>query len=182
MSETWHTRVFQFWFEDLKRADWFAKSDDLDRRISAEFRALHDTISAALPYECLTNPRAALAAIIVLDQFSRNMFRGTPAAFASDPKALAIAEMAVACGFDRQLEPAQRWFVYLPFEHSEDRGVEERSAALFQDLGDAEALKYALAHKAIIDRFGRYPHRNAILGRTSTPEELAFLQEPGSSF
>lgn len=182
VASDFHGRVWRFWFEDLTRADWFRKSDALDQRIRADFGDVHREISTGLPYVCLADPRATLAAIIVLDQFSRNMFRGTPAAFASDPKALAIAEMAVSRGFDQQLEPVQRWFMYLPFEHSEDRAVQERSVDLFGRLGDNDALKYALEHKAIIDRFGRYPHRNAILGRISTAEELAFLQQPGSSF
>jgi uncharacterized protein (DUF924 family) len=182
VTDDWHSRVWRFWFEDLTRADWFAKSTDFDRRIATEFGALHSALRESLPYICLTAPRAALAAILVLDQFSRNMFRGTPAAFAYDAKALAIAEMAVARGFDQRVDAIQRWFYYLPFEHSEDASVQVRSIALFQALGDADALHFAQEHKKIIDRFKRYPHRNAILGRVSTPEEVAFLQEPGSSF
>jgi uncharacterized protein (DUF924 family) len=175
-------RVLTFWFSDLTRADWFRKSDDLDRRIGDEFGGLHASLQASVPYACLTDPKAALAAIIVLDQFSRNIHRGTAQAFASDPHALALAEVSVARGFDKAFEPTCRWFLYLPFEHSEARAVQERSVALFQTLGDDDALKYAMQHKVIIDRFGRYPHRNEILGRTSTPEEIEFLKQPGSSF
>ena len=137
---------------------------------------------ASLPIDlCLTNFATALAATIVLDQFSRNMFRGTPAAFASDPKALAIAQASVARGFDADLPEKRRQFFYLPFEHSEDAAVQARSVTLFATLGEGY-LRWAQAHKVIVDRFGRFPHRNAVLGRVSTPEEIAFLQEPNSSF
>ena len=182
MTDDWVDRVWRFWFEALKREDWFRKSDDVDRRISASFAEVHRAVSAGLPYVCLTGPRPALASVIVLDQFSRNMFRGTPAAFAEDAKALAVAKAAIALGFDSLVEPTQRAFFYLPFEHSEDAWAQERSIGLFRSLGDADALHWALEHKKIIDRFGRYPHRNAILGRVSTVEELEFLKEPGSSF
>jgi uncharacterized protein (DUF924 family) len=131
--------------------------------------------------QCLVDADTALAATIVLDQFSRNMFRGTAAAFAADTKALAIAEAALARGFDRGLPDARRQFFYLPFEHSEDAEVQKRSVELFATLGP-EALRWADAHKVIIDRFGRFPHRNAVLGRVSTPEELEFLSGPNSSF
>jgi uncharacterized protein (DUF924 family) len=122
----------------------------------------------------------------VLDQFPRNMFRGTPRAFAADARALALARDAVQRGFDEVLLPAQCWFVYLPFEHAEDLGAQRESLRLFErlatDAAGAGTLTYAMRHYAVIERFGRFPHRNAILGRASTPEELAFLAQPGSSF
>jgi len=130
---------------------------------------------------CAADARTALAATIVLDQFSRNMFRGTPAAFAADAQALAIAEAAIARGFDVGLPPERRQFFYLPFEHAEDPGLQARCVELFTPLGE-EAVRWAMAHKVIIDRFGRFPHRNAILGRASTPEEIEFLRGPNSSF
>lgn len=174
--------VLQFWTRELPREAWFRKDAVVDRTIADRFGALHAELDKAAPYASLRDPRAALAAVIVLDQFSRNMFRDTPRAFASDAHALALADMAVARGFDQAVDTAERVFFYLPFEHSEDAATQVRSMELFERHGDAEALKWALAHKVIIDRFGRYPHRNAILGRTSTAEELAFLATPGSSF
>jgi uncharacterized protein (DUF924 family) len=123
-----------------------------------------------------------LAAVIVLDQMSRNMFRDTPRAFSADAKALRLAKAAVARGFDDDLTKDQRLFLYLPFEHSEDRRSQARSVALISSLGDAELQKWAEDHKAVIDRFGRFPHRNGVLGRVSTREEAEFLQQPDSSF
>ncbi len=182
MAADWPDAVLRFWFEELTEAAWFKKEATVDATITARFAGLHTTLTVQVPDIAKREARPALAAVIVLDQFSRNMFRGTPRAFANDQAALTVAQCAVAQGFDQQLTPKQRWFLYLPYEHSEDRAVQMASIALFERLGDAEALKYAQQHKVIVDRFGRYPHRNAILGRASTAEELAFLQEPGSSF
>jgi uncharacterized protein (DUF924 family) len=130
----------------------------------------------------LADAQTALAAVIVLDQMSRNMFRDIPRAFATDPLALRLAEAAIARGFDAGLTKDQRMFLYLPFQHSEDRRLQARGVALMASLGDAEQSKWAEAHSAIVDRFGRFPHRNRILGRASTPEETEFLKQPGSSF
>ena len=138
---------------------------------------------AAEPNEALLrDARTALAAIVVFDQMPRNMFRGSPRAFATDEKALAIADAAIARGFDAGLTRDERMFCYLPFEHAEDREAQARCVALMSALGDPELTKWAEAHKAVIARFGRFPHRNAVLGRTSTPEEIEFLKRPGSSF
>ena len=120
--------------------------------------------------------------MIVLDQFSRNIYRDDARAFAADPMALALAQQAVALGVDQSLPSAQRCFLYMPYMHSESRWVHERAVPLFESLGQPANLDFELKHKAIIDRFGRYPHRNALLGRESTAEELAFLEQPGSSF
>lgn len=130
----------------------------------------------------LPDAQTALAAVIVLDQMSRNMFRDTPRAFAADPQALWVAEAAIVRGFDAGLTKDQRMFLYLPFQHAEDRQLQGRSLALMASLGDPELLKWADVHKAIIDRFGRFPHRNGILGRISTPEENEFLKQPDSNF
>ena len=130
----------------------------------------------------LADAKTALAAVIVLDQFSRNMFRGTPGAFANDAKALAIAETAIATGFADALSSDERLFLYLPSEHQESVDAQVRSVEFISALGDPELTKYAQAHKDIIDRFGRFPHRNTILGRTSTAEEMEFLKGQGSSF
>ncbi|HJU31465.1 MAG TPA: DUF924 family protein [Hyphomicrobiaceae bacterium] len=181
MHPRWAAGVLAFWFVECTPAQWFKRDDAFDAALRARFLDLHAAVAAA-PFEaCVADADTALAATIVLDQFSRNMFRGTPAAFASDARALAVAEAAVRRGFDRNLPDERRQFFYLPFEHAEDAAVQARSVALFASLGP-EALRWAEAHKVIIDRFGRFPHRNAALGRVSTPEEIAFLREPNSSF
>jgi len=178
----WVTAVLRFWFEELNHEQRFKADPALDERMRARFLALHDRISATPDESLLTDARTALAACIVLDQFSRNMFRGTPRAFASDTKALAIANSTIAKGYIASLSKEERLFIYLPFEHSEDRAVQVRCVELMSSMGDAELTRYAQAHHDIIQRFGRFPHRNAILGRTSTAEEAEFLKQPNSSF
>ena len=178
----WVAEVLNFWFTELPRQQWFAGGAALDEQVRARFLPVHRTVAAEPEDALLADAKTALAAVIVLDQFSRNMFRGTPSAFASDAKALAIAETAIAKGFAGALNGDERLFLYLPFEHQENADAQARSLELISALGDPELTKYALAHKDIIDRFGRFPHRNAILGRTSTAEELEFLKGPGSSF
>jgi uncharacterized protein (DUF924 family) len=177
----WIDDVLGFWFESCKPEQWFKRDDALDETLRQRFLALHPAVAALPIADCVVDARTALAATIVLDQFSRNMFRGTPTAFAADTKALAIAEEAIARGFDVGLPPERRQFFYLPFEHAEDPGLQARCVELFTPLGE-EAVRWAAAHKVIIDRFGRFPHRNAILGRESTPEEIEFLRGPNSSF
>jgi uncharacterized protein (DUF924 family) len=178
----WVSDVLRFWFEETPRERWFKKDKDFDAAVRARFLALHEAL-AARPSEALfADPRTALAAVIVFDQMSRNMFRDTPRAFATDPLALWIAQAAIAQGFDTMLSKDERLFLYLPFEHAEDAKAQERCVALMATLHDPELTKWAEAHKVIIDRFGRFPHRNSILGRPSTAEEIAFLKEPGSSF
>jgi uncharacterized protein (DUF924 family) len=166
---------------ELGDVQWFAKSAALDERIRVRFVALHEQVVGSEGSGVAT-PRAMLAAVIVLDQFSRNLFRGTPRAFAADPLARRLARQAIAQRFDATMTAEERLFLYLPFEHSEDIADQVLSVDLFQRIGHEGWTRYAEAHKAIIDRFGRYPHRNAALGRSSTPEELAFLEEPGSAF
>lgn len=178
----WVGEVVDFWCRELPHKAWFEKSDALDETIRSRFESLLQRVSDLPASDALANPATALATIVVLDQFSRNVHRGTPRAFAMDGLALEVAKQAVARGFDRQLDQHERLLVYLPFEHSENPGDQTRSVALMSDLGDPEWTRYAEAHKRVIDRFGRFPHRNAILGRISTPEESAFLREPGSSF
>ena len=177
----WVGEVLRFWFEELGAAQWFSKSDELDRGIRARFLALHERILAG-GISGLTGPRTVLAAIVVLDQFSRNMFRDTPHAFSADSLARRLARQAVAQGHDTGLTKEERLFLYLPFEHSEDRDDQALSVRLIGQLGHEGWTQYALAHQSIIDRFGRFPHRNAVLGRTSTTEEIALLQEPMGSF
>lgn len=179
---SWVAEVLHYWFEELTLEECFKKSDAIDATIRTRFGALHAQLAANDGTIRTEAPRELLAAIIVFDQFSRNLFRGSPHAFATDPIARRLARAALADGFDQAMSKRERMFVYLPFEHSENAADQEQSVALFALLGDENLDKYALAHKVIIDRFGRFPHRNAVLGRVSTPEEIAFLNEPMSSF
>jgi uncharacterized protein (DUF924 family) len=174
MQSDWVEQVIRYWFEELRPQAWFRKDARVDDAIRERFGTLHDEVARIRP-EQLATPLACLAAVIALDQFSRNMFRGSPRAFATDPLALSIAQHAIAVGFDQQLDRQQRWFLYMPFQHSEDRAVQVRSIELFTQLDDRDNLGYAQRHKEIIDRFGRFPHRNEVLGRVSTPEELQFI-------
>jgi len=178
----WADEVLRFWFTELSRQQWFAGGATLDESIRSHFLDVYRTVATAPGDALLADAKMALAAVIVLDQFSRNMFRGTPGAFANDAKALAIAQKAIAKGFAGALSSDERLFLYLPFEHQENVDAQARSVELISALGDPELTKYAQAHKDIIDRFGRFPHRNAILGRTSTAEEIEFLKGQGSSF
>lgn len=184
-------RVLSFWFgeldaEGLAHPDtqrrWFTKDEAFDAALRDNFLEDHRAIVGEEREHWLVDPRGRLAYVVVLDQFSRNMFRGTPRAFAKDAKALAIAEKAIANGFAGALSGDELLFLYLPFEHQENVDAQARSVELISALGDPELTKYAQAHKDIIDRFGRFPHRNAILGRTSTAEEIKFLKGQGSSF
>jgi len=181
-TPAWVEQVLQFWFGEMTREQWFKRDAAVDDRIRIRFLSLHDQVSAMPNEALLSDPRSALAAVIVLDQFSRNMFRGSPRAFASDAKALALAEAAIANGHAASLNKDELQFLYLPFEHSESGEAQVRCVKLMASLGDAELTRYAQAHCDIIERFGRFPHRNEILGRSSTAEELEFLKQPGSSF
>ncbi len=178
----WVDDVIRFWLEETPPEARFKRDDALDAEIARRFSAVHAEICRRSLADATATARVALATVIVLDQFSRNMFRGTPRAFASDAAALETARAAVDAGLDRGLDKYGRLFLYLPFEHSEDIADQDRSVSLIAQLGDAELDRYAVAHRDIIERFGRFPHRNVALGRTSTPEEIDFLNQPGSSF
>jgi uncharacterized protein (DUF924 family) len=178
----WVDDVLRFWFTELTYEQCFKKDDAVDRQIGERFGAIHERLAVDPGSIDTAAPRELLAAIVVFDQFPRNLYRGTARAFATDPVARRLANAAVDSGIDTTLSNRERIFVYLPFEHSENAADQVRSVALLGSLGDAELDKYALAHKVIIDRFGRFPHRNVALGRVSTPEEIAFLKEPMSSF
>ena len=178
----WVAEVLEFWFREMTREQWFKRDAALDDRIRTRFLPLHDKVSAMPDAALLSDPRSALAAVIVLDQFSRNMFRGSPRSFASDAKALALADAAVARGHAACLNKDELSFLYLPFEHSESSEAQVRCVELMSGLADPELTRYAQAHCDIIQRFGRFPHRNEILGRASTAEEIEFLKQPGSSF
>jgi uncharacterized protein (DUF924 family) len=187
--------VLDFWFlpapdpgHGAIRKEWFTKDDAFDAVIKARFGHLIDVaLAGGLREWDLQGPRGVLARIIVLDQFTRNAHREQPASFAGDPLALAASERLVDSGADQQLSTLERWFAYMPFEHTEDARVQERSVALFTALAQLDprcggALDYARRHRGVIARFGRFPHRNVIMGRASTAEELAFLEQPGSRF
>jgi uncharacterized protein (DUF924 family) len=158
---------------------WFGKDADFDRAIEARFRATHEAAAAGRLADWEATPQGALALLVLLDQFPRNMFRGSARAFATDPLARAVAERAIAQGFDVSAAAAERMFFYLPFEHSENLADQERSLALSRQAGGGKTDKYAEIHAGIIRRFGRFPHRNAVLARASTPEEQAFLDAGG---
>ena len=175
-------QVLSFWFERHEPEQWWAKEPAFDEAIRSEFGALHASAARGELYDWREGPEGRLAEIIVLDQFSRNLYREDPRAFACDGMALALAQEAVRIGADRSVGHERRTFFYMPYQHSESPRIQEIAVTLFGSLDDPESLKYELQHKAIIDRFGRYPHRNEALGRQSTAEEIAFLKTPDSSF
>ena len=174
--------VLQFWIEELTARQHFAKDAALDAAIGTRFGITLEAAARCELFAWRATAPGRLAEILVLDQFSRNVYRDTPRAFAQDALALVLAQELVASTLDRSLPAAQRVFAYMPYMHSESALVHTQAVALFTQLGIQDNLNFELRHKAIIDRFGRYPHRNAILGRSSSAEELAFLSEPGSSF
>jgi uncharacterized protein (DUF924 family) len=177
----WVGPVLDFWFRDIDSQLWFASSDELDERIRQGFLELHGQIARSDVHE-FAGAHTLLAAIIVMDQFSRNMFRGTARAFATDPLACRLAEQLIADGLDLAMTPAERYFVYLPFEHSEDGEHQALAVRLIEPLGDESWTRYARMHQAAIIRFGRFPHRNRILGRTCSDDEVAFLAGPEWSY
>lgn len=174
--------ILNFWFSPEHRSLWFAKSDDFDKKIRENFSDVHRQATQAELWSWRKTAEGRLAEIIVLDQFSRNIYRDQPQSFAYDSLALALSQEAISLQLDAQLNPEQRSFLYMPFMHSESKLIHEFALKLFQRLGNEINLNFEKKHKVIIDRFGRYPHRNAILGRVSTPEETEFLLEPNSSF
>ncbi|HSH57501.1 MAG TPA: DUF924 family protein [Halomonas sp.] len=174
--------VLTFWFDGLEPAQWFRKDPQLDAEIARRFGACLAVACRGELWRWRETPAGRLAEIIVLDQFSRNIHRDTPAAFAADPMALVLAQEAVARGDDAGLSPTRRAFLYMPFMHSESAVIHEQALRLFAQPGLEKSLHFERRHREIILRFGRYPHRNAILGRDSTPEEREFLTQPGSSF
>jgi uncharacterized protein (DUF924 family) len=188
-----YRQVLDFWFgapgteiHGRQRQEWFVKDEAFDAQIRERFLGLHGRAQAGELKAWEADPDGLLALIVVLDQFSRNMFRGTPRSFASDAAALACARKMVERGWDMDLAPVQRSFVYLPYEHTENLVTQDEALRLFkrvlEDPSLAELPEWARKHREVIRRFGRFPHRNAILGRESTPEEEEFLRQPGSRF
>ena len=177
-----HRDILIFWFDETDPKLWWSADPDFDALIRRRFLPIMQRAARAELHGWRTTAPGRLAEIILLDQFPRNVYRNTPQAFAQDPQALVLAQEAVAAGALAQLGLEQRGFLLLPYMHSESRQIQAESVALHQAFASASSCDFALRHQAIIDRFGRYPHRNAILGRTSTAEELAFLEQPGSRF
>jgi uncharacterized protein (DUF924 family) len=185
--------ILDFWFgapDDPEfgrpRKAWFTNDPAFDDEMRRRFLADYEKAARGELDALRSSAEGCLALCILLDQFPRNAFRGDPRAFATDAQAVAVAEHAIAQGFDRQLLPVQRWFLYLPYEHSEDLAHQRRAVELFgavsEAMHDPEPVEWAVKHLRVIERFGRFPHRNAVLGRTSTPEEIEFLKGPDSSF
>jgi uncharacterized protein (DUF924 family) len=174
--------LLAYWFAPGTSERWFVKDPAFDSELDRRFGALAAAAARGELDSWAETPRGALALTILLDQLTRNIHRGSPEAFAQDARARAVARAAIAAGHDALLTPLERPFLYLPFEHSEDPADQDRAVELFTALGNAEQLDYAERHRTIIQRFGRFPHRNAILGRESTAEETAFLAGPNSSF
>ena len=185
--------ILNFWFGRPEteeygkpRKVWFVKKAEFDEEIRDRFESDCELAASGKLDIWQESADSCLALILLLDQFPRNLFRGTPRAFATDPQALAAARNAVDRGFDRHFLPVRRWFLYLPFEHAEDLQLQQQSVKLFEQLRDdpasASPIAYAIRHFDVVKRFGRFPHRNQILGRQTTPEEAEFLKQPGSSF
>ena len=174
--------VLAFWFDEIAPAQWWKVDPAFDAEVGRRFGTLLERARCCELFAWRASPQGRLAEILVLDQFSRNVHRGTPGAFAADALALALAQEAVAAGFDLALPPERRAFFYMPYMHSESPAIHAVAEPLMRERAPAHTHEFELRHKAIVDRFGRYPHRNAILGRASTPEEEAFLTQPGSSF
>ncbi|MGZ5279418.1 MAG: DUF924 family protein [Pseudobdellovibrionaceae bacterium] len=175
--------VLSFWFEELKPGQWFQKNLELDQIIRQRFQDVHLKASQSELFSWRETIQGRLAEVLVLDQFSRNMFRDDAKAFAQDPLALALAQEAIRTGLHfSKLSQQQRSFLYMPFMHSEALSIHELAVGLFSEQGLESGLDFEMRHKVIIERFGRFPHRNEILGRISTNEEIEFLKQPGSRF
>ncbi len=170
--------VLAFWFSDRARSLWFAREAAFDGEIRRTFAATYQAAAAGRLHAWEGSPPGALALVIVLDQFALNMFRGDARGFATEAEARRIAAQAIARGFDAALSDEQKGFLYMPFMHSEDLADQQRAVELYQRAGLQDNLHYARHHRALIRRFGRFPHRNAILGRQSTPEEQDYLAQP----
>ncbi len=174
--------ILTFWFNDIDSSKWWVKDSDFDQLIFDKFSGIHAQANHCELYEWRNTAKGRLAEIIILDQFSRNMYRDTPQSFASDSLALALSQEAIAVNADGELSEIERSFLYMPFMHSESKRIHEVAVQLYKNNGIQSNFDFEIKHKEIIDQFGRYPHRNAILGRQSTDEEIEFLKQPGSTF
>jgi uncharacterized protein (DUF924 family) len=177
-----YQEIIGFWFKEIEPARWWIKDVTFDNNITDKFLQVHEAAKQCELVHWRETASGRLAEIIVLDQFSRNMYRNTPQAFAYDGMALALAQEAIALAADKTLSPIEKSFLYMPFMHSESLVIHETAVALYKANGIANNVEFELKHKEIIERFGRYPHRNIILNRESTAEEVEFLSQPNSSF
>ena len=177
-----YKEILEFWFEEIDKSQWWTKDEKFDKSMKERFLEIHKKAVNCELYKWRKTGEGALAEIIVLDQFSRNMFRDKPESFAYDSLALALSQSAIGHGRDSELSPEKRGFLYMPFMHSESLVIHSVADTLFAKLGNPSSIDFEKRHREIIEKFGRYPHRNKILGRVSTPEEEAFLGQPGSSF
>lgn len=177
-----YAEILKFWFDEIDPSQWWAKDDNFDRLLAEKFSAVHARATRCELFEWRVNAKGRLAEIIILDQFSRNMYRDLPSAFVNDSLALALSQEAISAGVESQLTAKERNFLYMPFMHSESLKIHEAAIELFKKNGIKNNLDFEVKHKFIIERFGRYPHRNSILGRVSTVEEIEFLKTPGSGF
>lgn len=182
MEKSMREEVVRFWFEELEPKSWWSADPAFDALIKQRFYGFINQAIQGELYAWRTTPKGRLAEIIVLDQFSRNVFRNTPQAFAQDSLALALAQEAIATGVLNNLAPIERAFLLMPYMHSESKIIHVQAEHLYREWAPENNYEFELRHKAIVDRFGRYPHRNKILGRESTPDEIEFLKQPGSSF
>ena len=174
--------ILKFWFEEIESSQWWKKDEKFDQLIVERFSEIHASAMRCELFDWRDSAEGRLAEVIVLDQFSRNMFRDTPLSFASDPLALVLSQEAISVGADEEMTATQRSFLYMPFMHSESIKIHGVAVQLFTKNGIQSNLDFEMKHKAIIEQFGRYPHRNEILGRESTAEEMEFLKLPGSGF
>ena len=177
-----YQQVLKFWFEEIEPKAWWKADPDFDAVVRQRFLPLLEQARSGELYEWRREPKGRLAEVIVLDQFSRNIFRDTSSAFAQDALALVLAQEAIAAATDQMLSQTERIFLYLPFMHSESKQIHQWAERLYRDNGLQDNYDFELRHKAIVDRFGRFPHRNDVLGRVSTAEEIEFLKLPGSHF
>ncbi|WP_367103245.1 DUF924 family protein [uncultured Psychrobacter sp.] len=177
-----YKKILDFCFNEAGSQKFFEKDLEFDRLLTERFTTVLEKAAMAEFYTWRTSPQGRLAEIIILDQFSRNIYRDTPTAFSQDPMALTLAQEAVAAGLLEELNFEERRFLLMPYMHSESKLIHHEAEKLFKQYTNDEVYGFEIRHKVIIDRFGRYPHRNETLGRVSTPEELVFLKEPGSSF
>ncbi len=176
--------VLKFWFEETMPPQWFQKNDSFDQEVSERFMVTYDMAKKDLCADWTRDADGVLALCLVLDQFPRNMFRGTPKAFETDDKALLVSKDALHQGFDALLTPVKRKFIFMPFMHSEDIEEQKRSVLLFESMKDDDPMsyEYAIKHMEVIEKFGRFPHRNKTLGRNSSDEEMEYLDLPGAGF
>jgi uncharacterized protein (DUF924 family) len=177
-----HEQVLTFWFEEIDPKMWWSAEPAFDAMLRARFLTTLESAAKGELFSWRANPQGRLAEVIVLDQFSRNIYRNTARAFSQDPMALVLAQEAVALVVPERLRPEERAFLLMPYMHSESPRIHVEAERLFREWAPEESYKFELRHKAIVDRFGRYPHRNEILGRESSPEEIEFLRQPGSGF